>query len=140
MALQRWGAVDIAALLAEMTGWAGGSRYEQRATVAALCEPALLRDLQSAGRVLELLDGITATIPGAADRRTAGFVALRKALSYGWSVATVAAPEMGRPLLEKWAGSGDPNVRWIVRENLSKKRLISSNAGWVAGLLPPARG
>jgi hypothetical protein len=123
MALQRWGAADMPALLAEMTDWAAGSRYVQRAAVAALCEPALLHDGTAAGRVLELLDGITATVAGAADRRAEGFVALRKALGYGWSVAIVAAPDMGRPLLEKWAAHGDPDVRWIVRENLSKKRL-----------------
>lgn len=133
MALQRWGLIDMPAVLAEMTLWAGGNRYEQRAAVAALCEPALLQG-GSTVPVLELLDGTTATIPGAADRRAEGFIALRKALGYGWSVAIVAAPDAGRPLLEKWATHSDRDVQWIVRENLSKKRLQKLDAGWVARL------
>ena len=134
MALQRWGTADMPALLAEMARWAAGSRYEQRAVVAALCEPAILRDPAVAERVLGILNGITATIPGAADRRTDGFIVLRKALGYGWSVAVVAAPSVGRPILEKWAASHDRDVQWIVRENLSKQRLIRLDAGWVAAL------
>jgi hypothetical protein len=134
MALQRWGERDMAALLAEMAAWAAGRRYEQRAAVAALCEPALLRDPAAAGRVLEILDAIMATIPGAADRRNDGYVALRKALGYGWSVAVVAAPEQGKALLEKWAAANDPDAQWIVRENLTKKRLVKMDAAWVASV------
>ena len=134
MALQRWGAADMPALLAEMARWAAGSRYEQRAVVAALCEPALLRYPAVAERVLVILNGITATIPGAADRRQDGFSALRKALGYGWSVAVVAAPEAGRLMLEELAGSASTDVQWIVRENLTKQRLIRLDADWVAAL------
>jgi hypothetical protein len=134
MALQRWGETDMAALLEEMENWAGGSRYEQRAAVAALCEPPLLRDPAAADRTLSILDGIMATIPGAADRREDDFLALRKGLGYCWSVAVVAAPARGRALLEKWAAIDDPDARWIVRENLSKNRLIKLDAVWVARL------
>jgi hypothetical protein len=134
MALQGWGELDMPALLTEMEDWARGSRYEQRAAAAALSEPALLRDLATAARVLDILDGIMATIPGAADRRAAGFVALRKALGYCWSVAVVAAPGRGRARLEKWAAADDPDVQWIVRENLSKARLVRLDADWVARL------
>ncbi len=123
MALQRWGAADMDALLAEMTGWAAGNRYEQRAAVAALCEPALLRDLAAATRVLDILDAVMVTVPGAADRRGDGFVALRKALGYGLSVAAMAAPPPGLALLARWAAVDDPDVRWIVRENWGKKRM-----------------
>jgi hypothetical protein len=123
MALQRWGAANMPALLTEMTHWAKGSRYEQRATVAALCEPALLSEPEAAGRVLEILDRIMMTVVGAADRREADFTALCKALGYGWSVAIVAAPERGWALLEKWAAVDDSDTRRIVRENLSKKRM-----------------
>lgn len=134
LALQRWGERDMAALLAEMMVWAAASRYEQRAAVAALCEPALLRDGAAAGRVLLILDAVTATLPNAADRRSAGFVTLRQALGYGWSVAIVAAPQPGRALLAKWAAVADPDVRWIVRRSLSKKRLSKMDAAWVARL------
>jgi hypothetical protein len=134
MALQRWGEADMAALLTEATEWAAGSRYEQRAAAAALCEPALLRDSRVVEQVLAILDGIMATIPGAADRREAGSIALRKALGYCWSVAIVAAPEPGRALLEKWAAVDDPDTHRIVRENLSKARLVRLDAAWVEKL------
>lgn len=123
MALQRWGAADVDALLAEMAEWANGNRYEQRAAVAGLCEPPLLRDPATAERVLVILDGIMATVPGAADRRSDGYVALRKALGYGLSVAAVAAPQTGLALLARWEAVDDPDVRWIVRENWGKKRM-----------------
>jgi hypothetical protein len=42
MALQRWGDADPEALLSAMAEWSRGSPWEQRAAVAALCEPRLL--------------------------------------------------------------------------------------------------
>ena len=69
MALQRWGDADRHGLLSEMRSWAAGNRYEQRAAVAALCEPRLLRDPDVASGVLDVLDGITASLVAAADRR-----------------------------------------------------------------------
>ncbi|HXF36909.1 MAG TPA: hypothetical protein VNO17_06985 [Actinomycetota bacterium] len=125
LALQRWGRVDMDGLLAEMRAWAGGSRFEQRAAVAALCEPDLLRTPRHARRVLALLDRITRSVPGARDRGEEGFRALRQALGYGWSVAVAALPEEGLPRLERWMASDDPDVRWAMRENLKKRRLAA---------------
>ena len=93
---------------------------------------ALLGDTATAERVLAVLDRITATVRGATDRRSAEFVALRQALGYCWSVATVAAPQRGRALMEKWLADNDRDVRWIMRENLSKARLTRLDAAWVA--------
>ena len=131
MALQRWGTVDIEALLAEAEPWAAGTRLEQRAAAAGLCEPGLLGDMATAERVLAVLDAITATVRGAADRRGAEFVALRKALGYCWSVAAVAALARGRELMERWLADDDPDVRWIMRENLGQARLARLDAAWV---------
>lgn len=131
IALQRWGTADMGALLDEMRRWAGVSRYEQRAAVAALCEPPLLGDPADVAEVLAILDGIMAGVPDAADRRSDGFIALRKGLGYGLSVAVVAAPGPGKALLRKWAAVNDPDVRWIVRRNLTKARLSRMDAAWV---------
>jgi hypothetical protein len=47
-------------------------------------------------------------------------------------VAVVALPDAGKPLMEKWLASPDPDIRWIMRENLKKNRLVKMDAAWVA--------
>ena len=136
MALQRWGRVDMDALISEMRSWAYGNRLEQRAAAAALCEPVLLRDGDHCRAVLEILDRITRSLEGALDRRTEEFRVLRQALGYCWSVAVAADPDDGIRALGKWMSSRDLDVRWVMRENLKKKRLTRLDAApvqeWVA--------
>ncbi len=123
MALQRWGDADLPAMLDEAASWTVGSRLEQRAAAAGTCEPRLLGEPAHARRVLTLLDAITASLPGAPDRRSAAFRTLRQALGYCWSVAVAADPLDGLPAFARWEGSPDPDVGWVVRENLGKARL-----------------
>ncbi len=132
MALQRLGAADMRALLAEMRSWARGNDLERRAAIAGPCEPALLLDERDAREVLAILETVTEALSRSTDRRSEGFRALRKGLAYCWSVAVAAAPDAGRPLMERWMGSEDPDVRWVMRQNLSKKRLEAAGADWVA--------
>lgn len=132
MALQRWGTSDMEALLREMAAWSQGDPLEQRAAVAALCEPALLRDPQQTEHVLDLLDAVTASLKQAEDRQSDEFRALRKGLGYCWSVAVVALPEAGKRKMEHWIADDDRDVRWIMKENLRKKRLTRMDAEWVA--------
>jgi hypothetical protein len=99
--------------------------------VAALCEPALLTDATRAKRVLDALDAMTAGFTELADRRGADVRALRQALGYGWGVAVAASPEQVRPRMDRWLDAADPDVRWIMRENLRKRRLARLDAGWV---------
>jgi hypothetical protein len=131
MGLQRLGARDMDALLETMRIWSRGSCLERRAVVAALCEPVLLRDPAHAAAVLHMLDAITTSLLTAQDRHAGNFRVLRQALAYGWSVAVVALPSIGQPLLEKWLGSADPDVLWMARENLKKTRLKRMDAVWV---------
>jgi hypothetical protein len=131
MALQRWGDADMSALLKAMSEWAKGTLLEQRAAVAAVCEPRLLRDPKHAKRVLRLLDAITTSIVRETDRRAEDFKTLRQALGYCWSVAVVASPIDGKPALEKWLVNPDADVAWIMRENLKKNRLQRMDAKWV---------
>ncbi len=134
MALQRWGDADMPGLLAEMTDWAAGHPLEQRAAAAALCEPRLLRDPAHAAATLHILDAITASIPHTADRRSDAFKTLRQGLAYCWSVVVAALPDAGKPLMEKWLACDDPDIRWIMRENLKKNRLVKIDAEWVSQL------
>jgi hypothetical protein len=116
-----------------MAKWAEGNYYEQRAAAAALCEPRLLRDGAAAFDVLAILDRITARIAAAppADRKSEPFRVLRQALGYCWSVAVAADPRVGVPRFRQWLTHADLDVRWIMRENLSKKRMAG------LGIVPP---
>ncbi len=132
MALQRWGDTDMPGLLAAMADWTAGNPLEQRAAAAALCEPRLLKDPEHAAGVLRILDEITTSIPQVTDRKSDAFKTLRQGLAYCWSVAVAALPDAGKPLMEKWLASPDPDIRWIMRENLKKNRLAKMDAAWVA--------
>jgi hypothetical protein len=67
---------------------------------------------------------------------------LRQALGYCWSVAVAALPAEGFARLERWAAADDPDVRWLVRENLRKSRTRRADPerwarlGELAGLEP----
>ena len=131
MALQRFGKVDMPALLQAMERWSEGSPLEKRAAAAGLCEPGLLCERKHAERVLGVLDHITRSVCDVEERKSNDFRVLRKALGYCWSVAVVALPEKGRAMMEQWFASDDRDVAWIMRENLRKKRLTRMDAEWV---------
>ncbi|NVM56766.1 MAG: hypothetical protein HWN51_01410, partial [Desulfobacterales bacterium] len=131
MALQRFGEEDTDALLQEMGQWSKGSPLEKRAAAAALCEPKLLREEAQILRVLQILDEITASLRPVENRKSDEFKVLRKGLGYCWSVAVAALPAEGKKMIEKWFLSDDEDVRWIMRENLKKKRLTRMDAAWV---------
>jgi hypothetical protein len=132
MALQRIGSDDLMALVGVAREWARGNRFEQRAAVAGLAEPPLLRGAALDGP-LEVFDTITASVAGATDRKSEGFEVLAKALGYGWSVLVAADAERGKRRMERWLRSEDPVVRRIMRENLSKSRLERMDPEWTTG-------
>lgn len=131
MALQFYGSQDMAGLIEEMQVWSRGNHLEQRAAAAALCEPTLLKDPISAEKTLQILDAITASLQESDDRRQESLKILRKGLGYCWSVAVVALPLAGKQLMEKWFVVDDPDIRWVMRQNLKKKRMERLDAEWV---------
>jgi hypothetical protein len=131
LGLQKYGEDHFKDLMEMMIDWSNGSLLERRATVASLCEPKLLREEQNASRVLDLLDSVTSSILDEIDRKHEDFRVLRKALGYGWSVAVSAQPELGKSRMEKWIGSKDKDIRWIMRTNLKKNRLMRMDPEWV---------
>lgn len=131
MALQRLGDKDMKALLKEMLEWSKGNLLEQRAAIAALCEPRLLTDKKQVLRVLKILDTVTQSIVQAPNRKGEEFIALKKGLAYCWSVAVAASPNEGKALMEKWFTTKDKDVIWIMQENLKKNRLARIDAHWV---------
>jgi hypothetical protein len=131
MGLQRLGDTDMVRLLSEMKRWSRGNFLEMRAAAASLCEPRLLKQTEHAKETLLILDRITTSISGAKKRNTDPFKALRRSISYCWSVAVAAYPDAGMPMMEQWLSTRDKDIRWIMRENLKKKRLERINAAWV---------
>ena len=122
----------MAALLrATAVAWVQGSRLVQRAAVAAVAEPRLLRDPAAAQAALAVLKTVTATLLGAPDRRSPEFGTLRQGLGYAWSVVIVATPEAGKRAFAELARSTDADLCWVVRENLKKNRLRKLDASWV---------
>jgi hypothetical protein len=95
---------------------------------------------EHAAAALCVLDAITASIPRATDRKGEAFRTLRQGLGYCWSVAVVALPEAGKLLMEKWLADADPDIRWIMCENMKKNRLLRMDAAWVARWRTPEGG
>ena len=131
MALQAWGDLDVGSLVAELEDWAGGSQLEGRAAMAALCEPRLLRDRTTVSATLAILDRLTASVRDASDGRADDVRVLRQALGYGWSVAVAADITLGLPAFDRWLADPNPDVRWIVRQNLTKARFARVAPDWV---------
>ena len=131
IAFQNWGKGNMDALLDEMQEWCKGTLLEQRACAAALCEPVLLNKAEQVQRVLDILDGITDSLTRQPNRKLEDFRALRQGLAYCWSVAVAALPEVGKIKMEQWMESSDVDVRWVMRENLKKNRLVKVDTAWV---------
>lgn len=134
IALQRLGRADMQRLLAACLEWARGGLLEARAAAAAVCEPDLLRDPAHAGQVLTILERATTRLSICAHDERKGnedFKTLRKGLGYCWSVAVAAYPDAGKKAFAALLSTPDPDVRWVLRENLKKDRLLRRDPLWV---------
>jgi hypothetical protein len=129
--LQLAGDQDMDLLLSEMQNWSRGNWYEKRAAAATLAEPRLLKQPKRARQVLQILNEITGSMERANGAKDESFKVLRQGMGYCWSVAVAASPEAGKPIMEKWLSSADNDIRWMMKENLKKKRLIKMDADWV---------
>jgi hypothetical protein len=129
-ALQIVGDADSGLLATVIDEWSGTpDAWLARAAVAAICEPRLLHDpaaqdlaLLACTRATDLLLDSTDPNPDPAREREAHRV-LRSALGYGWSIAIAANPDAGLAAFGSLATRDEPDARWIVRSNLTKKRL-----------------
>lgn len=135
MAFQTVGRKNIGRLISYAESWIKGTLLEQRAVIAGLCEPDLLHDSEVIDRVFEMLDWATASIIAYDDEQDEDYRVLQKALSYCWSVATVAKPEKGKRKIERWLKEEHPVVNRIIRTNLSKNRMKKVDKQWVEHIL-----
>lgn len=127
MALQRLGDTDLRRMVAVVTDWADdGNPLVQRAAVAGICEPRLLRTPEGAQAALDTCERVTASLAERplVDRRLPAVRTLRQALGYCWSVAVAADPERGMPRFLALTASPDPDVAWIMHNNRGKARLV----------------
>ncbi|GAP16680.1 hypothetical protein [Levilinea saccharolytica] len=130
MGIQEISVGRVAQTLAGLAEMAAGNEYEQRAVVAGLCEPKLLTDPACNRQILRLLTEITQGLAPEGKLSPAG-EALRKALGYGWSVVMAASPADGKAAFEGLLDLPGKHVRWVIRENLKKNRLMRMDADWV---------
>lgn len=126
LALQRLGDADLRRLLDLVAEWSTDAHpLVQRAAVAGICEPRLVKDPDAARCAVRICADVTRSLADrpAGERADAGVRALRQALGYCWSVAVAADPAGGLPAFRALDGYGDRDVAWIVRENSRKARL-----------------
>jgi hypothetical protein len=115
--------------------WMDGNELEKRAIVAALCEPKLLKEKTIIVELLKLLNIITMGFDKIDGKLSENQNSLRKTLGYGWSVAIVSLPNEGKLAFEKIAECNNKHIKWIVKENLRKKRLTVMEKKWVERML-----
>lgn len=131
MALQIFGEYNMERLLSEMAIWSNEGLLEQRAAVAAICEPKLLKDARHGEKLFIILNQTTSSLLIEDNRKEDGFLVLKKALGYCWSVAIAAYPDQGKNAFQLWINSENKDIRWVLKENLTKNRLQKLDNIWV---------
>lgn len=125
--LQRPLATHRQATCQALRAWiVAGAWLEMRAAATAVAEPCLLQDRAFAISALQLQRKVMHKVLASDDRRSEPFRVLRKALGYTLSVVVCAIPEEGFAFLAELLESQDPDVLWIIKQNLKKKRLTKA--------------
>lgn len=132
LALQMIGQYDMDWLIGIAKSWIRGNSCEKCAAVAAICEPELLWDPGHAKPIFEILDKVTEQFESGNTGRTSACECLRDALASCWSLAVTAYPEPGKPVMEKWIASTNPDIRWFMQQNLESEKLREVDAEWVS--------
>jgi hypothetical protein len=130
MGIQEISVNNIEKTLENLESWINGNFLEQRAVVAGLCEPKLLKNEINNINILKILEKITLNV-NHDNKLSDQEVSLRKALGYGWSVVIASTPESGKRYFEKLFHLSGKHVGWIIKENLKKNRLIKMDSEWV---------
>ncbi len=127
MALQDLIASRGTEVLADLEGWVQAEDWlAMRAVAAGVAEPRLLKDVASAHAALALHKMILGRLVAGGADKSGAFRALRQGLGYSLSVVVAALPAEGWTYLRELASTENEEIRWIVRENLKKTRLVRS--------------
>lgn len=102
-----------------------GDCLQLRACLAAVSETALLTSAQFISSALIIQRAALEYLHAlpSAERKRADARVLRQALGYTLSVVTAASPDDGFALMCEIATWNDPDINWVLRENLKKRRL-----------------
>ncbi len=125
MGLQWLGDVSLLNLSGVIAEWfESGDLLVQRAAIAAMCEPRLLRTPEYAKLAIDACNKATQNLAklSAEKGKAPAARVLRQALGYCWSVAIVADPPNGLPVFRA-LDTSQADIAWIVKENWRKKRL-----------------
>ncbi|RQW03733.1 hypothetical protein EH222_12075 [candidate division KSB1 bacterium] len=135
MAIQDLMAIDPAAVLAQLQEWADEADYLlQRAVVAGLAEPALMKHLDIAQAALAIHKKIIRQVEMAKNFKDADLQVLVQGLCYTLSVIITGSADEGFSYLEELVNKEHPIIKRIARENLNKNRLKVLNESRVAAL------
>ncbi len=137
MAFQRIAEQNISTIVTMFSTWIDhASMKEQRAILVTLAHSPILGDANTVRFALHIAGKVLAGIrtKGAEERKHDDFRILRKGLAYTISVFVAHLPEEGFLFLTKWAVEPDADIRWILKENIKKRRLIKRFPAQVAAI------
>ncbi len=127
MGIQKLIEREVEKTLKELESWIVTDTWRaMRAVAAGVAEPALLRNEHTVKQALALHKKIFDQILSGNERKTEAFKVLRKGLGYSLSVVVAAIPKEGFEYMRQLAESPDKDIRWILKENLKKNRLIKN--------------
>ncbi len=127
MGIQRLIKSDPAETLRGLKSWVEDDDWlAMRAVAAGVAEPALVKDHVVAEGALDLHKKILSRLASAEERKGENLRVLRQALGYSLSVVAKELPKEGFGYLRELAEGNDPDLRWIVKENLKKDRLVKN--------------
>jgi hypothetical protein len=125
MGLQRLISTHPEVVITELNTWINNANpLKLRAVVAGVAEPAILKNNDIATAAFQLNQKVVTRLIEINDRKTEVFRVLKKALAYTLSVVIVPLPKEGFKYLKHLIKINDPDVNWIVKENLKKNRLL----------------
>ncbi len=93
---------------------------------AAVAEPKLLQNGETARVALELHKKIFKKTLSTKDCKTNNFRILRKGFEYTLSLVICAIPKEGFKLLNELVDFQHSDLLWIIKENLKKNRLVKA--------------
>lgn len=122
--LQRLLENNSAPVIEELESWISDEEWLiMRAVIAGIAEPKVLTDRFIKTEALKLHKNVMDKVKICENRKTDDFQVLLKGLGYSLSVVVHTLPKRGFEYLEELANSRDPDIIWILKQNLQKNRL-----------------